>query len=79
MLPLASTALRRFMAAAAAWHRQQQDRRQLMAMGEAELRDLGIGRGQIPGVLEATAGQSAPRHTAIRSEAWVRARGERAL
>ena len=73
MLPLVSTAIRRIVASMAAWRREQQDRQQLMAMGEAELRDIGIGRGQIPGVLEATPSHSAPLHAANRSEAWVKA------
>lgn len=76
MLPVVLTAFHRAVATAVAWRRQQQDRRQLMAMGEAELRDIGIGRGQIPGVLEATPSQGTPRHAAIRSETWSGAPGE---
>ena len=42
----------RIASALAAWRRRQQDRRQMLAMSDAELRDLGIGRGQIPALLE---------------------------
>lgn len=73
MLPLVSTALRRFMTAAAAWRREQQDRRQLMAMSEAELRDIGIGRSQIPGLLETAPSQGIHRQATARSETWVQA------
>ncbi len=45
-----SSFLQRLAAAAAAWQRRQRDRQQLMAMSEAELRDLGIGRSQVPGL-----------------------------
>lgn len=66
MSPLKPPVFRRIASALAAWRRQQQDCRQLMAMGEAELRDLGIGRGQIPALLlEAVPSQSTLGHAAI--------------
>ena len=52
----------RIASALAAWRRRQQDRRQMLAMSEAELRDLGIGRGQIPALLETAPSHSAPWH-----------------
>ena len=73
MLPLVSTALRRIAASAAAWRRAQQDRQQLMAMDDAELRDLGIGRGQIPHVLGAAPSQHASWHAAVPPEGWAQA------
>ena len=50
--------------ALAAWRRRQQDRRQMLAMSDAELRDLGIGRGQIPALLETAPSQGTPWHAA---------------
>ncbi|MBS0343320.1 MAG: DUF1127 domain-containing protein [Proteobacteria bacterium] len=43
----------------AEWRRRQLDRRQMMAMSEAELRDLGIGRGQISALLESVPSRGA--------------------
>ena len=54
----------RIASALAAWRRRQQDRRQMLAMSDAELRDLGIGRGQIPALLETVPSQHAPLHAA---------------
>lgn len=47
-----SVFFRRIARALAAWRRRRTDRRQLLALGESELRDLGIGRGQIHSLLE---------------------------
>ncbi len=55
---------RRIASALAAWRRRQADRRQMLAMSDAELRDLGIGRGQIPALLETAPSQHAPLHAA---------------
>ena len=52
MFSFTSSTVQRLVAALSAWRRQRQDRRQLMAMSEGELRDLGVGRGQIPWLLE---------------------------
>ena len=42
-------------------HRMQQDRRLLRAMSERELRDLGVGRSEIPSLLsDAAAPSNAP-------------------
>ena len=51
MPPIQPPLLHRIASALAARRRRRQDQRQLMAMGEGELRDLGIGRGQIPSLL----------------------------
>jgi uncharacterized protein YjiS (DUF1127 family) len=50
--PLSSSLLRRLRAALAAWSRLRRDRWQLQGMSERELRDLGIGRSQIPGLVD---------------------------
>ena len=79
--------LQRLVAAAAAWQRRQRDRRQLMAMSEAELRDLGIGRSQVPGLTEvqitpaarncATRAASRPSSANTSSVCWPSAGGAR--
>lgn len=60
MPPIHPLLFQRIASALAAWRRQQLDRRQMLAMSEAELRDLGIGRGQIPALLEAAPSQPTP-------------------
>ena len=60
MSPNKPSLFHRIAFALAALRRQQRDRRQMMAMSEAELRDLGIGRGEIPALLESAPGQSTP-------------------
>ncbi|MBS0453156.1 MAG: DUF1127 domain-containing protein [Proteobacteria bacterium] len=62
----------RIASALAAWRRQRQDLRQMMSMSDAELRDLGIGRGQIPALLETAPSSSAAWHAATRPVARAR-------
>ena len=42
--------------------RRHRDHRQLSAMSDRELSDLGVGRSQIPGLLEALSDAAAPPH-----------------
>ena len=52
VLPLWFQLVQRLRSALAAWSRQRRDRLQLECMSESELRDLGIGRSQIPGLID---------------------------
>ncbi|HSV58964.1 MAG TPA: DUF1127 domain-containing protein [Variovorax sp.] len=52
VLPYSFLLVRRLRAALAAWSRQRRDRAQLECMSESELRDIGIGRSQIPGLID---------------------------
>ena len=64
MSPITLLPFHRIASVLAAWRRRQHDRRQMLAMSDAELRDLGIGRGQIPALLETAPSQAAHGHTA---------------
>ena len=55
-------AAQRIAAAVAAWWRQRRDRRQLLAMSEAELLDLGIGRSEVPSLMQSSLLGCAHRH-----------------
>lgn len=69
MPPFKPSIFERIACAIASARRQQQDRRQMMAMSEAELRDLGIGRGQIPDLLGTMPARGAPWQKGLRPEA----------
>ena len=77
MPPILSSAFHCIASALAARRRQRQDRRELMAMGEAELRDLGIGRGQIPAALLRPDGAMPGSATSWHAAAWLGGHGQR--
>lgn len=81
MIARTPTLIERLANAVAAWRRQQRDHGHLLQMSDAELRDLGIGRGQIPSLLnersECAPGPGASRNVSSGWTVLTRAEGFR--